>query len=320
MVKTCLPAVYTKMHLHSFNRITTHPIATLGINTFCRRITMHVCGTQHILRNLNGLTVIAHAINAIAAALVPTTGGIYTLTYRVLRRGEKGVFKNWETVDASMTLNLRWLIVIFFACSAFFQSAAYAFKPYAYLQRCGTAISAQAYTSLQNANHAPQHGVHWLRFIEYSVSASSMLVAIALLTGVDDIHELICIFMLCVSTQLFGLLAERQLQNDVDTSQRWIAHVAGWVSFVSAYGVVLSHYVVNKQAMPSGSARIPWFVDVIVVSMAVLFSMFGVVQLASTVFPKSVTLFHAEITYLILSIVAKTLLGWLVLGVALRPK
>jgi hypothetical protein len=275
------------------------------------------------LRTLNWVTILVHTANAIAALAVQTNGGRFHLTHRLLHRRDKGRFDRFEVKDANITLDLQWLIFIFFALSAGFQIFSLFCKPYKYFERFelpkspeyGRVATVQKGKQIRNKDARNSHPAHWMRFVEYTMSASVMLVAIALLNGVDDVRELACIFMLCAATQMFGLLAERE-QSGIDSSQKWIAHLAGWVTFVTAYGVVMSHYLVDKR----GVENIPWYVEVIVWSMLVLFSVFGLVQLVRTASPFGIlSPFHAEVAYLILSVVAKTLLGWLVLGVALRP-
>jgi hypothetical protein len=285
--------------------------------------------TQQLLL-LNKLTIGLHFCNALAASLVTTHGGKFMLTYRVLRRGDKGVFFEWVTMNTAVTLDLRWMIVMFFLLSACFQLFAIVYRPYNYCSRfeeTNIDITEEEHKALVRSESIQRRRVaasielipvHWLRYAEYSLSASIMLVGIGLLNGIADIRELFCIFTLCAATQLFGLISERETHSS-NISQKYIAHAAGWFTFLTAYGIVMSHYVADKHNIDNASKGIPWYVDVIVVSMAVLFSLFGVVQWIQTVAPTYMTRHSAEVANLLLSITAKTLLGWLVLGVALRP-
>jgi hypothetical protein len=283
-----------------------------------------------MLFRLNWATTLVHIGNAIGSVVISTHGGRFDLTYRLLHRKEKGELYNFETKSAGITLDLQYLIFSFFALSVGFQLFSQLVVCYKYYERCapGPDVVASKRESLPSENrhlvvnsakppvYAELPLAHWLRFVEYSFSASIMLIAIALLNGIDDVRELVCIFTLCVATQLFGLLSEREPLEGPNSSQRWVAHFSGWLTFLAAYGVIMSHYLVDK-----GSVRdIPWWVDVIVYSTAFMFSVFGFVQLVRSCCPKTVSAFHAECAYLILSMASKTLLGWLVLGAALRRK
>ena len=59
-------------------------------------------------------------------------------------------------------------------------------------------------------------GLNPLRFLEYSISASVMLVAIAVLNGVFDINLVASIAVLTCSCQLSGLVVEYLLKDDRD--------------------------------------------------------------------------------------------------------
>ena len=51
-------------------------------------------------------------------------------------------------------------------------------------------------------------GVNSLRFVEYSISASIMLVCLAILSNILKLYSLIGVGVLCTATMLFGLIAE----------------------------------------------------------------------------------------------------------------
>jgi hypothetical protein len=293
----------------------------------------HKCCTGHEMFNLyvlNCVTIGVHVVNAIAAALVPTHGGVFVLTYQVLHRGPGGRFDGWSTSATNTTLNLQVMIVSFFMLSALFQCVAVLYRPYRYrdrfkdwqsprnslLKKCQCEGN-QSLLRLHSKG-AVVHLAHWLRYVEYSFSASIMLVGIAMVTGIVDIRELWCIAVLCAATQWFGLLAER-VMDPQRMMPAYIAHTAGWFTFLSAYGTILSHYVADKRALAVDSRSIPWYVDFIVITMALLFGGFGIVQFMQIVTPTRMNAYRAEVTNLVLSAVAKTLLGWIVLGVALRP-
>jgi hypothetical protein len=59
---------------------------------------------------------------------------------------------------------------------------------------------------------ADELNFNWVRFVEYSWSASLMLVAQALLVGVVDVHILLCMFAMCFGCMILGIAAECNLR------------------------------------------------------------------------------------------------------------
>lgn len=122
-------------------------------------------------------------------------------------------------------------------------------------------------------------GQNYLRFIEYSFSASIMLIAIALLNGVFDINLIACIAVLTAATQICGVITEYFLALDADRFflMACISHATGWLLFGCAYGVIFHAYF--KSALDDPDVQPPWFVTLIVLLIFGFYSIFGVVQL-----------------------------------------
>ena len=142
------------------------------------------------------------------------------------------------------------------------------------------------------------------RWIEYSVSASLMIVLIAMLTGIADIAALIAIFGANAAMILFGLLMERQQEpGRADWSAYWFGCIAGAVPWI-AIGVYLL-----------GGDSPPAFVYAIFISLFVLFNSFAVNMALQyrRVGPWRDYLF-GETTYIVLSLTAKSALAWQVFG------
>ena len=147
------------------------------------------------------------------------------------------------------------------------------------------------------------------RLVEYSISASLMAVSIAIETGITDIWTLSGIFFLMWSCMIFGLLAESYDLNDrTDKMYALVAHFAGWIAFIFGFapivGVYLAEYRINERKAPD-------FVHVIVIGEAINFCLFGIAQLLYLV--NVFTRNASEGMFLTLSIVAKSLLAWVVL-------
>ena len=141
------------------------------------------------------------------------------------------------------------------------------------------------------------------RLMEYSVSASLMTIAIAVEVGITDMYTLMCMFVLMSSCMWFGLIAE------TTHGHKGRPHLAGWIAFVIAYVPILDAYFTSINNSP---VKPPDFVTAIVFAEFGIFTLFGVVQLLSLVYPNEQM--KQEKRFITLSIVAKSLLAWVVLG------
>lgn len=91
---------------------------------------------------------------------------------------------------ARYSVSLFWLIVSFHFLSFLFQTCAgLCFRPV-------------------YAKHVLNNGVNPLRFLEYSISASLMLLCIALIGSLQDVYAHVGIGVLTAGTMLFGLISE----------------------------------------------------------------------------------------------------------------
>ena len=150
-------------------------------------------------------------------------------------------------------------------------------------------------------------GVNNARWIEYSLSASLMIVLIAMLTGITTIFALIPIFVVNASMILFGLLMER-VNPDRDRVDWWpylfgcIAGIAPWI--------VITIAIVGAEVQATGPG-VPTFVYAIFVSLFVLFNSFAVNMVLQyrKVGPWRDYRF-GEAMYLLLSLTAKSALAW----------
>lgn len=142
-----------------------------------------------------------------------------------------------------------------------------------------------------------------------------MLICIGLLTGIRDEHTLIMIGVLCAACQISGLLAEYS-----DSWRRTLHHAQGWVMLMTAYGIIWTYYGIAVVQAPVGYGA-PDFVHAIVITMFILFNSFGIIQLTQmycrpkngedNCFYKWVGK-EAEVSYVAMSLVAKTVLGWVI--------
>lgn len=175
-----------------------------------------------------------------------------------------------------------------------------------------------------------------IRFLEYSISSSLMLMAIALELGMNDIYTLVFIFVLMFVTNILGLITECVFNLCVLAQEApllWLVpHALGWVTCLTAYAPILDTYSVITQCSSKALAS---FVTAVVIVVFVLFNSFGFVQLyilfcktkvirnslhqniydISNYLNKLYVLDQrADVVYIALSLTAKTILGWLILS------
>ena len=138
------------------------------------------------------------------------------------------------------------------------------------------------------------------RWIEYSVSASLMVVLIAMLTGISDLAALIALFGVNASMILFGILMEAQpAESGVRWAPFWFGCIAGAVPWI-AIGAYLA-----------GGDGTPGFVIAIFVSLFIFFNSFAVnMALRYRRVGPWTSPFVAEGTYIWLSLGAKSALAW----------
>jgi len=140
------------------------------------------------------------------------------------------------------------------------------------------------------------------RWLEYSLSASLMIVLIAGITGITDVAALIALFGVNASMILFGWLMETTSQPGTDTN--WTPFVFG-----SAAGIV--PWIAIVAYLAGAGSGMPTFVYGIFVSIFVLFNCFAINQwLQYRARGAWHDYLHGERVYIVLSLVAKTLLAW----------
>lgn len=151
------------------------------------------------------------------------------------------------------------------------------------------------------------------RWIEYALSSSLMIVLIAVLFGITDIFMLILIFGLNASMNLFGLLMEsmNKANDKVDWSPFIFGSFAGIIPWIVIFVVGFTR---------SNLAEIPWFVFAIFFTYLVFFNLFPVnLVLQYKRIGKWKDYLYGERTYITLSLVAKSILAWLVLFGVMQP-
>lgn len=158
-------------------------------------------------------------------------------------------------------------------------------------------------------NMVEKRGQNWMRFVEYAMSASVMLVCIALTTGVRDFVTLLIICILNISTQALGAFNERSR----DPITRNSSFLLAWFCCLSSYAIIFWYFGV---AVDKSDTDVPDFVIGIVVGQFIIFNLFGLVQWIQLYGRDwaciGIVGRESELAYCILSLAAKTILGWLI--------
>ena len=153
-------------------------------------------------------------------------------------------------------------------------------------------------------------GINRFRWVEYSLSASLMIVLIAGITGITDIAALLALAGVNASMILFGWLMESHNPRPAtDWNPFLFGCIAGAVPWV-AIGIYL---------VGAGS-DVPGFVYGIFVSIFLMFNCFAVNQwLQYRSVGRWRDYLHGERVYIWLSLIAKSLLAWQIFANILVP-
>jgi len=162
-------------------------------------------------------------------------------------------------------------------------------------------------------NRHIEKGINPFRWFEYALSSSVMIVLIAMLFGVYDLASLIMVFALNATMNLMGLMMEMHNQGAPRT--RWTAFVIGCFSGAVPWAVILMYFLGG-----GNFDRIPWFVYAILGTYFVFFNLFPVnMVLQYRRIGRWADYRYGERGYILLSLVAKSVLAWLVFFGTFQP-
>jgi hypothetical protein len=160
-----------------------------------------------------------------------------------------------------------------------------------------------------------KRGMNPVRFYEYALSSSLMIVLIGMLVGVTDLGALILLFGINAMMNLFGIMMELHNQNTAKTD--WTAFIYGCIAGIVPWIVI---FITFYGALGSSDAKPPAFVYWIVPTIFVFFNIFAINMFLQykKIGPWKDYLFGERI-YIILSLLAKTALAWQIWAGTLRP-
>ncbi len=157
-------------------------------------------------------------------------------------------------------------------------------------------------------------GMNPYRWYEYSLSASLMIVLIAMLVGIYDGGTLLLLFFANATMIVFGLIMEiaNQRRKKVD----WRPFIFGCIAGILPWIVIAIHLL----GAGGGEGGPPDFVYWIYLSIGVFFNCFALnMFLQYRKWGKWKDYLYGERMYIILSLVAKSALAWQVFAGTLQP-
>ncbi|MDD3348094.1 MAG: heliorhodopsin HeR [Bacilli bacterium] len=158
-------------------------------------------------------------------------------------------------------------------------------------------------------------GINKFRWFEYALSSSIMIVLTSVLFGVVDIASLLLIFVLNVCMNLFGLLMEQFNSGFEKGKVKWGPFAWGSIAGITPW-IVIGLYIFGSGEI----ANAPWFAWAILASYFLAFNAFPFNMIAQYLkLGKWKDYLYGERTYIVLSLVAKSILAWLVLFGAMQP-
>ena len=171
-----------------------------------------------------------------------------------------------------------------------------------------------------------QDGTNMLRMIEYSISATLMQVAIALVLGIDSRLEIISIAALTILVMLLGLIAE-QLKNTMFKTA-WFSHLLGWFAMGAVWFLIFQKFNHSvEMSTADGGDGPPEFVFTLILTIAIMYMAFGLLQFFQliwiTLYSTTGPLFNKNIEtgYNLMSLTSKTFLGiFLLANVLFAPR
>lgn len=155
-----------------------------------------------------------------------------------------------------------------------------------------------------------------MRWAEYSLSSTLMIIGIASLSFITDAGALIAIAVVNASMNLFGWSMEEA--NIGRKNVQWshyifgcIAGIAPWIAIFITFGLSLANWPTGTLANGASFEDFKVVLIVIYVSLFVSFNIFAInMVLQRLKIGKWADYLHGERSYMVLSLVAKTLLAW----------
>jgi hypothetical protein len=258
------------------------------------------------LRRWNRGLTFAHGIQFVAMVAISATAVVFEPVVPTVKPIiENGTFTGVEQSSVTLfSVPLAYVIASFFLMSAIAHASA------------GWLLRGRYEAFLAR-------GMNPLRWVEYAFSSTVMIVAIAYLSYITDVPALVAIAGCNVAMILFGWSMEAANEGRLPKGERidWKHYIfgciAGVIPWIAIFSILWAYSA--QEGLPA-DAGIPAFVYVIIASLFVAFNIFAITMvLQYRKVGRWSDYLYGEKTYMILSLVAKSLLAWQVWSGTLRP-
>jgi hypothetical protein len=237
------------------------------------------------LRRLNIGVGLAHALQAAAILAIAKAAPLPIVIGYMTGPPGSGQYAGPTTL---FDLRVDWLVVLFLALAA--------------VDHLSVATWARGWYERQ-----VQRGVNPARWVEYSISASVMVVLIGLLSGIDQITAVIGLFGVNAAMILFGLVMEQVNVGREGKEVNWWPFIFGCIAGAVPWIAIAAQLVISN----SEGGEAPGFVYAIFVTLFILFNTFAInMWLQYRGRGRWADPIFAERVYLWLSLIAKSLLAW----------
>ena len=231
------------------------------------------------LRTYNWIMGGLHAVQGVAILLLATSFAL-PVTASFLE-GPPGTTPAAPTTLFS--LSVAWGVAAFLFLSAFFHWVIAGVGNHRYIDQL-------------------RRGQNQFRWIEYSLSSSIMIVLIAMLTGISNVAALIALFGVNAGMIFMGAVQERYEKPGGSLWPFWLGCILGIVPWLA-----IALYLIT----PGSDSSPPGFVYGIFFSLFIFFNIFALVQfLQYKQIGRWKNYLAGENTYILLSLLAKSLLAW----------
>lgn len=266
--------------------------------------------TEPTARSLRIFNLVMGLVHLVSGAAMVALSSDFTLPVSTFAlNGPPGTPLDQGTLNGVLDVPLAWATASFLFLSAFFHFLIA--SPWGYGRYVGEL----------------ERGRNRFRWVEYSISSTLMIVLIALVTGITDLAALIGLAFANAAMILFGWLMEMTnngLMHGKDGAairgERawWTPFWFGCVAGVGPWAAIGAYLFVNI-SLNEGEGP-PGFVWGIIASLFVLFNSFALNQWLQyrQVGPWRNYLF-GERAYIVLSLVAKSVLAWQIFANTLIP-
>jgi hypothetical protein len=262
-------------------------------------------------KNIEGITPSKLRRYNLAAALLFLVQGILVLVLSDPLKGIQPIAANFLAEDKLASAAAGHQVLVSASHHLFDLNIAYLVAAFLFVSALAHLIIATWKRKVYEADL--NKGVNRARWIEYSLSASLMMVAIALLVGVFDFASLLMIFSL---SAIMGLLAlAMELRNQKVSQVDWANFSIGIAAGVIPWLVIIK-YIWSAHVYGSG---IPGYVYWIFGSLLILAASAAVnMYLQHKKLGHWSSYLYGERAFIILSFVAITALTWQIFAGTLR--